>query len=90
MAKGFPIEIKVISQTGNCAQGHKVGDTWIVGGKTPDPPMCLPAYSVMIYKIQTLRFGGEFPFGKDKDTVTATCPDTEMALVFQIRRLPKE
>ena len=36
MAKVYPVEIKIIAQTGkkDCLQGHRIGDTWIARGKT--------------------------------------------------------
>lgn len=92
MAKVYPVEIKIIAQTGkkDCLQGHRIGDTWIARGKTPEPPVCVTAYYVMFHKIYAMRLGAEFPMGKDPDTITATCPDTETSLVFQIKRLPPD
>jgi len=35
MAESYKVRIKVISQKGSCEAGHKVGDEWLVGEKTP-------------------------------------------------------
>jgi uncharacterized repeat protein (TIGR04076 family) len=54
MADSYDIRIKVISQKGSCAAGHKVGDEWILPpGKTPEG-ICLPAFAVLYPNIRTL------------------------------------
>ena len=36
MAEGCKVSVKVVSQQGRCTYGHKVGDEWVVGDKTPE------------------------------------------------------
>ncbi len=83
-----PIEVKVISQTGRCVCGHKVGDTWIIAAKTPEPGICATALCSMLDKIRILRYGGVFPYKKNPHVTTSACPDAENPVVFQITRLP--
>ena len=82
-----PIEVKVISQTGSCACGHKVGDTWIVAAKTPEPGICATALCSMLDKIRILRYGGRFTYKENPIITTSACPDAENPVVFQIRRM---
>ena len=89
MADSYEIRIKVISQKGSCAAGHKVGDEWILpAGKTPEG-ICLPAFAISYPNIRTLSFGGTFPWEKDKGATTACCPDAANPVVFEIRRIGK-
>ena len=43
MAEIQKVRIKVVSQKGTCEVGHKVGDEWVIDGKTPEGllPFCL-------------------------------------------------
>jgi uncharacterized repeat protein (TIGR04076 family) len=89
MADSYDIRIKVISQKGSCAAGHKIGDEWTLpAGKTPEG-ICLPAFAVLYPSIRTLSFGGAFPWEKDKDITTACCSDAANPVVFEIKRVKK-
>ena len=81
------IELKVISQTGSCAAKHKVGDTWVMGAKTPEPGICATALCAMLDKIRILRYGGSFPYKENPTVTTSACPDAENPVVFKITRL---
>ena len=41
-AERHEVKVTVLSQKGHCAWGHKVGDSWVIGGVTPHG-MCLSA-----------------------------------------------
>ena len=86
MDKGYDVEVKVISQEGECGKGHKVGDSWIFGSKT-EAGICLAAFNGIFPELRVLRFGGELPWMQDKDTATVACPDGKNPVVFQMRRL---
>ena len=44
MAESYDVAVKVVSQKGTCGNGHKVGDEWIIKGKTPEG-ICLSAFN---------------------------------------------
>ncbi len=85
MAESF-VRVKVISQKGHCEEGHKVGDEWLVGEKTPQG-MCIFAFASLLPFITPLMFGGTFPWEKDPDRTTAVCPDPDNPVVFEISRV---
>jgi uncharacterized repeat protein (TIGR04076 family) len=86
MAESYKVSIKVISQKGSCEAGHKVGDQWLVGEKTPGG-ICLFAFSSLFPFITPLMYGGAFPWEKDPDKTTVACPDPDNPVVFEIRRV---
>jgi uncharacterized repeat protein (TIGR04076 family) len=88
MAERYDVVVKVISQKGTCAYEHKVGDEWIITGKTPEG-ICLSAFNAVYPSIRTLMFGGSFPWSSDPDVATAACPDAANPVVFEIKRLRK-
>ncbi len=85
MAEGYKVLVKVVSKLGHCGSGHKVGNKWIIGDKTPEG-ICLSAFDSLLSNIQVLKFGGSFPWEKDKDKATIACPDPENPVVFELRR----
>jgi len=76
---------EVISQKGTCAAGHKVGDKFIIGQKTPTNLCSWAFYSLFPFS-EVLQFGGSFPWENDKDKATVACPDPENPVVFELRR----
>jgi uncharacterized repeat protein (TIGR04076 family) len=87
MAEIYKVRVRVISQKGSCEAGHKVGDEWLVGEKTPQG-LCTFAFASLFPFITPLMFGGSFPWEKDPDKTTAVCPDPDNPVVFEISRLP--
>ena len=89
--KSYPIRIKVISQKGHCAMGHKVGDEWIYTweqGKPKTPDICDIALHAMSCNVRVLWFDGTFPWPKpDPDTINMRCPDPGNKVVFELKRL---
>jgi len=75
----------VISQKGSCAAGHKVGDKFIIGQKTP-PGLCSWAFTALFPFAEVLEFGGSLPWEKDPNKTTVACPDPENPVVFELRR----
>jgi uncharacterized repeat protein (TIGR04076 family) len=86
MADRYDVKVKVISQKGTCGAGHKVGDEWLITGKTPDG-ICLSAFNALFSNIRVLMFGGTFPWSSDPDVSTIACPDAENPVVFEVRRV---
>jgi uncharacterized repeat protein (TIGR04076 family) len=81
------VKVDVISQEGTCHQGHKVGDSWIVTGKSPEG-ICLSALAAMYGKISYLQHDAKAPWQKEpKDETKCACPDAENPVVFKLTRL---
>ena len=81
----YDVIAKVISQKGICEAQYKVGDEFVVSGKTP-PNHCSAAYCSLFPSIRVLQFGGSFPWEQDIDKTTVACPDPANPVVFEIRR----
>ena len=75
----------VISQKGTCGAGHRVGDKFTIGQKTP-AGLCSWAFSSLFPFAEVLQFGGSFPWEKDPNKATVACPDPENPVVFEVRR----
>jgi len=86
MAERYSVKVKVISQKGFCAIGHKVGDEFVISRTTPSG-LCLAAFDAFFPRMQTLMFGGKFPWSQDQDSVFAACPDPTNPVVFELRRI---
>jgi uncharacterized repeat protein (TIGR04076 family) len=83
----YKIIARVVSQQGSCAAGHKVGDEFILGEKTP-PGLCSWAFNSLFTFAEVLKFGGAFPWEKDPDKTTVACVDPDNPVVFELRRIP--
>jgi uncharacterized repeat protein (TIGR04076 family) len=79
---------KVISQKGKCDSGHKVGDEWVIGPKTPEG-ICMGAYHAMYAYAFVLLTGAPIPWGDDPNVASLACPDQNNPVVFELRRVPK-
>ncbi len=86
MADWFVVKAKVISATGKCEAGHKVGDTYTIGNLTPQR-MCTWAFYTLFPFVSALQAGGVFPWEKDSDSCTVACPDPSNPVVFELKRL---
>ena len=81
------VEVRVKSQKGTCAFGHKVGDKIVFDGTSVEGPICYSALMLVLPKVFALRHGAEFPWAADKDVISNACPDAENPVVFEIRRM---
>ncbi len=79
------VTARVISQKGTCAAGHKVGNEFRIGDKTP-PDLCPWAFYTLFPFAGVLQFGGSFPWEKDQNKTTVACPDPGNPVVFELRR----
>ena len=86
MADRYDVLVKVISQKGTCNAGHKVGDEWVIDGKTPEG-ICLSAFNALSHELRVLRYGGKFPWETDPDFTTVVCSDPNNPVLFELRRL---
>jgi len=86
MAGRYKVKIRVISQKGICRNEHKVGDEWIIEGKTPGG-MCPSAWNALHSNVRVMMLGGSFDWTGDPDMCTVACPDPDNPLVFEVRRL---
>jgi uncharacterized repeat protein (TIGR04076 family) len=87
MAERYGVKISVVSQKGNCAAGHKVGDQFLIYRHTP-PGFCIFAYSAIDPDLRTLMFGGKYPWSQDSEVYVGCCPDPKNPVVFELRRIP--
>jgi uncharacterized repeat protein (TIGR04076 family) len=76
---------KVISQKGTCEAGHKVGQEYIIGQKTPSG-ICSWAFCTLFPFAEVLQNGGSFPWEKEPRKTTVACPDPENPVIFELRR----
>jgi len=76
---------KVISQKGTCEAQHKVGDEFVIAEGIP-PNLCSWAFHAIFPCAQVLRFGGSFPWEKDRNKTAVACPDPDNPVVFELRR----
>jgi uncharacterized repeat protein (TIGR04076 family) len=77
---------RVISQKGTCEAGHKVGDEFVIGQKTPSG-MCSWSYYTLFPFAEVLEFGGTFPWEADLNKTTVACPDPANPVIFEVRRI---
>jgi uncharacterized repeat protein (TIGR04076 family) len=77
----------VISQKGTCEAGHRVGDKFVIGEKTP-PGLCSWAFSTLFPFAEVLQFGGSFPWEENPNKITVACPDPANPVIFELRRGP--
>ncbi len=97
--KIYKVAVKVASQEGFCSNGHKVGDEWVIGYKTPKgnieivtpEGMCFEAFLSLLTAICALAYGGSFPWEADPDVITnVACPDAKNPVVFKLRRIRED
>jgi len=87
MSERYRVKIKVLSQKGSCAAGHKEGDEFIVDHHTP-AGFCIFAYSAIDPDIRTLMFGGKYPWAAgEQDTYIGCCPDPVNPVVLEVSRI---
>jgi len=81
------VEARVLSQKGNCAMGHKVGDAATFTESGVEGKICIHALYSMMPAVFAMLFDSRFPWLEDPDTKTHACPDAYNPVVFEITRL---
>ncbi|UCD08862.1 MAG: TIGR04076 family protein [Dehalococcoidales bacterium] len=92
MARFNDVEVTVDSILKNeCPRGYKVGDKWLVkGGNTPQTEMCASAYNSIAPALRVLCMGGNHPWDSESGESAAMCPDSNVGLIFKLRRIESE
>lgn len=86
--KIYKVTAKVIKQEGHCDACHKVGDTFIIGDKTPDA-MCAHAYQAIFPFAMGYRYDASYRWDTNPNITTLACPDPDNPVVFEISRVPE-
>jgi len=76
---------RVVSQKGTCTAGHRVGDEFGIGQRTPSD-LCSWAFCAVFPFAEVLQFGGSFPWEQDPNKAVVACPDADNPVVFELRR----
>jgi len=73
---------------GKCPQGHKVGETWTIGARTPSG-MCVSAFGALMPYLNVMRYCAKdgYPWGTDPDETDVGCSDPVNQVVFRLRRI---
>jgi uncharacterized repeat protein (TIGR04076 family) len=83
----WQIRVRVKSQEGHCAVGHKVGDEILFTGTEVKGKMCLSALYSMMPKIYAMRYNARFPWVDDQCFATHACPDGFNPVIFELERV---
>ena len=89
MSQRYDVRITLIAQKKACPNGHKIGDQFLVGRKTPEG-ICMGAFNSLLPFITALRFGAEFPWADNPDEGVFCCPDPEVVNTFRLERITDE
>jgi uncharacterized repeat protein (TIGR04076 family) len=74
-----------------CPRGYKVGDRRLVkGGNTPQTEMCASAYNSIAPSLRVLCMGGNHPWDTEDRATLAMCPDSNVGLIFKLKRIESE
>lgn len=86
--EGFKVRAEVVKVRRHCPLGHRVGDAWEIGEKTPEG-LCIYALLAFSPAWSALRTGGQFSWAEDPDAVHFACPD-QGEVVFELRRIQEQ
>jgi uncharacterized repeat protein (TIGR04076 family) len=86
------VRVKVISQEGHCAAGHKAGDVIIFNWDTHeiDGMICLHALYSMMPKVYALAHGANVAFAENKEGAKVArhaCPDGYNPVIYELELL---
>jgi uncharacterized repeat protein (TIGR04076 family) len=82
--KEIIIEAIDIQGAGTCNFGHKIGDKF----KYPEDRgnICAAAFHSIYPYASGLRFGADYPWEEDSESVAICCPDYKNPVIFKISR----
>jgi uncharacterized repeat protein (TIGR04076 family) len=93
MANPEKVLLKIISVKGTCHAGHREGQefdlsgNFLVGLSADGKALCPAAFHAAYSYWRVLRYGGEFPWEKDKNVGYAACPDPFNPVVMELRKI---
>jgi len=88
MAKIYDVEITVKSITqSKCHAGHKQGDSWLCKKDKTPGGICVGAFNAIIPQLRTLIHGGVHYWDKEGDVSYVSCPDRNVQVVWELKRL---
>ena len=74
----YKVKVTIESVTkGECRQGFKAGDSWVIEDSKTPGGMCASAYNAVAPQ----------PWDSNKDVTRVACPDPEHRLIYQVSRL---
>ena len=83
----MPVRITV--KSGTCSGAiHAPGQEFEVDETTP-AGICLGAWESISASVNTLLYGGNFPWEKEKGVATVHCPDPD-GIILEIKRVASE
>ena len=83
---GHRVVATIKSIQGHCGWGHKVDDTFDISVHN-SAGLCGLFYHDIFPWIMTLQFGGENPWGRDKDACELECMDRRSQVKIELRRV---
>jgi uncharacterized repeat protein (TIGR04076 family) len=87
-SKEYNVRIKLISNQNSCHVGHRIGDEWLFDYTTP-AGMCSLAFNAIYPMLIAFKYGATFPWQEEPDKIIASCPDSDVNNVFELKRIPK-
>jgi uncharacterized repeat protein (TIGR04076 family) len=81
------VKVKVLSQKGSCALGHKAGDIINITETGIEGKICIHALYSMFPAVFAMLYEAQFSWLKDPDKKTHACPDAANPVVFEIARI---
>ena len=86
--KMFQIIGTIKNVKGHCTAHHKTGDSIELSCHNANG-LCGYFYHDIFPSLQTLQFGGKFPWQTDPDTLTVECPDRSNLVTMELKRIPE-
>ena len=88
MSTFYDVQVTVSSiLKGVCPRGIKVGDSGCVKNAETPEGLCSDAYTSIYPAIRTFWLGGTQPWDTDRDVTYRSCPDAEIIVIYEIKRL---
>lgn len=73
---------------GHCTANHKIGDIIELSCHNANG-LCGFFYHDIFPALQTLQFGGKFPWQSDPDNLTVECPDRHNVVTMELKRIKR-
>jgi uncharacterized repeat protein (TIGR04076 family) len=85
----YKVRLTVVKAHSGCGAEHKVGDTWEISHderRGQKGFICPSAFQSLYHVIFAMRYGAEFPWSEDGNSVIYCCPDLHTPVFFKIER----